>query len=109
MIKQTTNTEEQQEYVHFALAKLYDKLGRNDDAFSHYQQANDRFPGNLSETEYAATMGAVTRTFDWSFISLVPRAAIKTQCLVFILGMPRSGTSLAEKILARHESDLCCG
>ncbi len=103
LLQKQTLPETRQVYAHFALGKLYDKLGRYDDAFSHYQRANYLRPDTFSEIEHAATMDAVTRTFDWNFISSAPRTSIKTSRPVFIIGMPRSGTSLTEQILARHD------
>ena len=91
------------ETAHFSLGKLYDKLGRHDEAFRHYQSANDLRPDTFSETEHAAIMDAVIRTFNHGFLSSAPRASIETDRPVFILGMPRSGTSLTEQILARHD------
>lgn len=102
LLQKQTLPETRQEYAHFALGKLYDKLGRYDDAFSHYLQANELRPDIFSETEHAATMDAVIRTFDWNFLSSAPRSSMKTERPIFILGMPRSGTSLTEQILARH-------
>ncbi len=103
LLNEQTLPKTRQEYVHFALGKLYDKLGHYDEAFNHFKSSNELRPDTFSETEHAATMDAVTRTFDWNFLSSAPRASIETNRPVFILGMPRSGTSLTEQILARHD------
>ena len=103
LLREQELPENRKEYAHFSLGKLYDKLGRHDEAFRHYQSANDLRPDTFSETEHAAIMDAVIRTFDHGFLSSAPRASIETDRPVFILGMPRSGTSLTEQILARHD------
>ena len=103
LIEEQSQTGVRNEHAHFVLGKLYDKLGRYDDAFNHYHRANELSSNSFSEVEYAASMDAITRTFDWKFISSAPRSSIKTSRPVFIIGMPRSGTSLTEQILARHD------
>ena len=86
----------------FSLGGLHDHLGAFDAAFRCYREANAlrhaRFDGD-----------AVTRLTDQRVayfsaerLARLPRAAKRDDLPVFIVGMPRSGTSLVEQILASH-------
>ena len=92
------------EQMHYALGKLYDRLGRHDEAFRHFRKANDLKPANFSAAEHHAITDAIIRTFDSSFMQHAPRASVETSRPIFIVGMPRSGTSLTEQILSRHDA-----
>lgn len=92
----------QSEGIHFALGKFYDATGNYDKAFEHYQQGNDLTADNGDDSEYALEFEKIIRTFDWNFMVAAPRASLHTERPVFVVGMPRSGTSLTEQILASH-------
>jgi len=92
--------------VHFGLAKAYDDIGERDRGFAHLLEGN---AVKRSRTEYdeAVTLASMehlcrvftaellTRRKGWGDASTVP---------VFIVGMPRSGTTLVEQILASHRA-----
>ncbi len=95
--------------LHFALARIYADSGDFDRAFEHCQR------GNILRKEDAATRSvrfdaaAHARYVD-SLIEtctadfFVPRGGFgdPSERPVFIVGMPRSGTTLVEQILASH-------
>ena len=95
---------EQKMHVAFGLAKAYDDLQQDDKAFDCLLEGNrlkrDSFDYDINQTE---------SYFDW-LGQAFPRGRLadcaaqgNTSGLpVFILGMPRSGTSLVEQILASH-------
>jgi len=90
------------ESIHFALGKLLDAVGDYDKAFKHYHQGNELIPYNGDDTEYTIEFEKIIQTFDWNFMIKAPRATFQTERPVFIVGMPRSGTTLTEQILASH-------
>lgn len=93
--------------AHFALADSLDKLQRYDDAFDHYSagnamrkallEARDQvFDGDELMDEVAAVIA------DWpASLAAAPEASADERP-VFVVGMPRSGTTLVEQILASH-------
>jgi tetratricopeptide (TPR) repeat protein len=88
--------------LRYALGKYCDETGDYDGAFSSYTQANEltkRFGGTYDEADFSAL---VSRIMDRRFEGLP--GASESEVPVFIIGMPRSGTSLAEQILASHPS-----
>ena len=89
--------------LNFALAKAYDDLGRFDEAFACMQRGNAIKRGRIAYDE-SHSMGLFDRigaTFDRN-----PRRGGDGGCAsslpVFVIGMPRSGTTLIEQILASH-------
>jgi tetratricopeptide (TPR) repeat protein len=85
----------------YAIAKAYDDLNRFDDAMGCLLEAKEnapRFDIEAHRRDYDTLKAVFTREFihrrkDWGDTSDVP---------VFIVGMPRSGTSLVEQIIASH-------
>jgi tetratricopeptide (TPR) repeat protein len=92
--------------LHYALGKYYDDVGQYDDAFEHYTQANrssKRFGAPYDRGQLTVRVSQIIRSFDSAFMQRIS-ASPGSELPVFIVGMPRSGTSLAEQILASHPS-----
>ncbi|HEY1922723.1 MAG TPA: tetratricopeptide repeat protein [Tepidisphaeraceae bacterium] len=93
----------------FALGKMLDKADHFDEAFEHYARANslvlemrgavgERYSSELFAKRVDESIATFTPDFflrvkDWGDASELP---------VFIVGMPRSGTSLVEQIASSH-------
>ena len=89
--------------LRYALGKYFDEVGDYDSAFSSYEAANEltkRFGGKYDEADFSSL---VARILDRSYDTL-SGVSDSSEVPVFIIGMPRSGTSLAEQILASHPS-----
>lgn len=88
----------------FALGKIYDDLGRYDEAFHHYQEANrilDR-TNDFDPAPFVEEIDRVIRTFDTDYFQRLDAHGDDSASPVFIVGMPRSGTTLVEQIFASH-------
>jgi tetratricopeptide (TPR) repeat protein len=91
---------------HFALGKMYADIEAHESAFEHYHSGNayrkrtmeNRFNMDAFEKQIALFMKA----FDADFFNRNKDTGNRTQIPVFIVGMPRSGTSLVEQILSSH-------
>jgi len=91
-----------------ALGKYFDEVGAYDEAFSSYQQSKEltkRFGGAYDEAHLTALVERIIQRCDGS---PAPGASDSDEP-VFIIGMPRSGTSLAEQILAAHPAVAAAG
>ena len=92
--------------LHFAASKVYDKKGDAEQAWAHAVAAN-----GLKQVRYDAD--ARERLVD-RLIEAFPGASsaasgLATQSPIFIVGMPRSGTSLMERVLAAHPNVIALG
>lgn len=90
----------------FALANLHEKQGDLDTAFELYHQGNQLRNTSHDELGYRSMFNSLIKSFDQDLFfqhstSNTPNKN-RTVTPIFIVGMPRSGTSLAEQILASH-------
>ncbi len=86
----------------FALAKAYDDLDDSDSAFSWLERGNRLKRGSYEYTtkETAELFSSIRNNFQVKPLEEDVGNALPSP--VFIVGMPRSGTSLVEQILASH-------
>jgi tetratricopeptide (TPR) repeat protein len=91
--------------LRYALGKYYDDIKQYDDAFGHYRQANEiskRYGVQYDQLGLSARVDRIIETFDVATIRRLQSHGSASERPVFIVGMPRSGTSLSEQILASH-------
>ena len=89
---------------HFNLAKFWSQQREPDRAFPHWTEGH-RLIGRLQPFARDAHRNFVDATiarFDRARLAEGPRAQNRDLAPVFIVGMPRSGTTLAEQIIASH-------
>lgn len=94
--------------LHFALGELYDRVGDFDRAFEQFAQANRLVRATSGEDSYLKAMADTQQRCTRAFFSRAPRARSSPCRPIFIVGMPRSGTTLAEQIVASHPA-VCAG
>ena len=95
---------EERMMLHFGLAKAYADLDRQTDAFQHLLEAN-RLKRRTLVYDEQATLGLlerVARLFTADLLRAKAGAGEPSAVPVFIIGMPRSGSTLIEQILASH-------
>jgi tetratricopeptide (TPR) repeat protein len=90
--------------LHFTLHRVYEKQGSFATAFMHLREGN-RLRRQLiayDEAQALALMARIAELFDATSLHGAPAAAGPPDLPIFILGMPRSGSTLVEQILASH-------
>jgi len=88
--------------IYFAMGELYDHSGQYDHAFNYFRKANDLDTGRQPTQNPDVTLKPTIEFFSRDRLKKLPRASIDSEVPVFIVGMPRTGTSLVEQILASH-------
>lgn len=90
----------------FALGRQYDRMGQFEDAFTYYTQGNQlRFSRDYIDYDIALFRDQVSlliETFSTQFLSSFSAFGCGSDRPIIIFGMPRSGTTLTEQILASH-------
>jgi tetratricopeptide (TPR) repeat protein len=95
----------------FALGKASEDLGKYDQAFDYWTEGN-RLRRKISPYEINRTvnkMQAIRKTFNAKLLRTARPVQSTAMTPVFVVGMPRSGTSLVEQILASHSRVAAAG
>jgi tetratricopeptide (TPR) repeat protein len=91
--------------LRYAIGKYFDDVGNFEHAFGNYRRANELATDCAPPHERGAlsrTIDLIIRSYDSRWVQRVRATADQSARPVFIVGMLRSGTSLAEQVLASH-------
>jgi tetratricopeptide (TPR) repeat protein len=95
--------------LHFTMGSLLNKQGAYDAAMCSYQQANELQTNLLAAAgiafdphQFRKQIGELIERFPAAFFAANDRSGVDSAIPVFIVGMPRSGTTLVEQIIASH-------
>jgi len=90
--------------IHFALGKALEDVGDYDRAFEHLMRGNalKRREVNHNEAACQQCFQLMADLFDANLLERFEGAGDPSPAPIFILGMPRSGSTLVEQILASH-------
>jgi tetratricopeptide (TPR) repeat protein len=90
--------------LNIALGYYYDKIGHFDSAFGRLKSARDeqanRYP--FDSDGYSRAIDVLIETLTKDFFQMAETSGVSSDRPLFIVGMPRSGTTLTEQILASH-------
>jgi tetratricopeptide (TPR) repeat protein len=91
-------------FLDFALGKAYADIGEHRRSFEHLLAANaiERETVKYSEAEPAALYQNVQRVFTPALLAAKSGFGDPSRRPIFIVGMPRSGSTLLEQILSSH-------
>lgn len=102
-------SDEERSFLHFALVQSFDKAGDYPQAMTHARSANALKKARLARHGCRFDRAAHVARIDELMAFYTPRFFAAARALgtpselpVFIVGMPRSGTTLVEQILATH-------
>jgi len=101
-LTQTGLSNRDRSFLHFSLGKLYDDAGAYDDAFPHFASGNRLDGRRLDRQDCAALLRDSVALYDSGFFATHSDLGNDSDIPVFVVGMPRSGTTLVEQILASH-------
>lgn len=90
--------------THFALGKAFDDVSELDTAFRHYSVGGmkKRKLDKFQESSSARMFDLMKRLANPELLPMDKTKGYQDDTATFILGMPRSGTSLMEQILSSH-------
>ena len=90
--------------IAFALGKAYEDIKKYDKSFAFYKEANTLFKEktNFSLIKEKERFHKIKDTFYKSVYEKYKDAGSMDVSSIFIIGMPRSGTTLVEQILSSH-------
>jgi tetratricopeptide (TPR) repeat protein len=90
--------------VHFALGKAFEQRRQYADAFAHYAQGNTlrRLDAPFDIEHFERRTARIRAFFDTAFFAKRAGSGDASTAPIFIVGLPRSGSTLVEQILASH-------
>lgn len=92
----------EKESMYFSMGKLYDRLGEYDNAFINIDKANKTRVHEFDIKVFKERIDLIKRSFNEDTYGQLPIAKASKPRPIFIVGMPRSGTTLVEQILSSH-------
>jgi len=109
LLSVTALTRQYRTVLLFSVAELYVNAGQHDRAFEVYRLANECAGSTFNAQRHREGIDRVIEAWTPEAIAKLERPTRRTDRFVFIVGMPRSGTSLVEQIIASHPSAFGCG
>jgi hypothetical protein len=97
--------------LRFALGEAADQRGEHETAFAHFDAGNElrkheleRMGQSFDADAHDQFMDEIADLFSGDFVDGHGGAGLDSSVPVFIVGMPRSGTTLVEQIIASHHA-----
>lgn len=90
--------------MHFASGRLNERAGDHEAAFTHFSEGNALRDADVvfDADAMRGLPNDVAEIFDGHFFALHEQTGNPTDRPIFVVGMPRSGTTLVEQIIAAH-------
>lgn len=90
--------------MYFSIARALDQLGHTDEAFAHYERGNRAVRNKLRfrSDELTALVDQVIEHQSADVLAQGAPATASDAAPILVVGMPRSGSTLVEQILASH-------
>ena len=88
--------------LNYAAASIAEAAGDHDDAFAHYLRAKALSAARFDIEAHRQKLRTFKGLFTREFLETRAKHGHPSSRPVFIVGMPRSGTTLTEQIISRH-------
>lgn len=90
--------------LNFAAARLLERTCNYDEAFGHYKTGNElrNATSQFDREQFLGLHERIARVFNETFFARLSGAGEASERPVFVVGIPRSGTTLVEQIIASH-------
>jgi tetratricopeptide (TPR) repeat protein len=95
--------------IWFLLVKTYDRMGAYDQAMEASAQAHALSTSRFDPEAFQAYADDLIAAFSASSLRTLVRSKMQTDLPVFVIGMPRSGTTLVEQIIHAHPQGFGAG
>ena len=102
LVKSPRLTAPERRDILYALAKAMEDLGEWERAWDYAERGAAAHLDPFDPAIFERELAEIRSVFDVDFMAKMRDAGDPTEAPVFIVGMPRSGTTLAEAVLARH-------
>jgi tetratricopeptide (TPR) repeat protein len=104
LVELASTTDEERIKLHNGLGKYYDRRRRYDQAFGHFVRSKEivKRHAGFDVERTRRQFDRIIATFSSGWFDAAKGRGHATPKPVFIVGMPRSGTTLTEQILASH-------
>jgi tetratricopeptide (TPR) repeat protein len=103
-MRELVNTTAGTAQVHFALGRALEQRAEYAEAFAHYEHGNGlrRSSSPFDIERFEAKSQRTVACFDQVFLARQVGAGCPDASPIFVVGLPRSGSTLVEQILASH-------
>jgi tetratricopeptide (TPR) repeat protein len=104
ILRETKQTPDRNVFLYYALGKEYEDLEEWDEAFEYYKRGGDAVSSvaNYSVDSDIAIVDAVIETCDEEWLQQGRMEWEGDKTPLFVVGLPRTGTTLTERIIASH-------
>lgn len=93
----------------FQLARAYERAGDYDRAFETARRANEILAPPFDPAAFVANIDGIVETFTRERLASVPRPSSPSELPVFVVGTPRCGSTLVERIIGSHPAAFGAG
>lgn len=93
---------QQRSLIHFSLGKMYDDCKETDKAFNHYSKGNLLRKSTSDPQAEQALFKKIKKGYTKRLIQDLKDIGNPSEIPVFVIGMPRSGSTLIEQIISSH-------
>ncbi len=111
VLRETALSPDRNIFLYYALGKEYEDLQEWDKAFEYFKKAGDAVTSiaNYDVADDIAIIDTVIKTCNSEWLQQGPTPPMQDKAPLFVVGLPRTGTTLTERIIASHSKVVSVG